>query len=248
MTAPPRAVAAGLRAGDRPGWGIAAGVPGRRRRVLGLLGRTTDAPRGRVRRRVAGGRRHGRCGCWSGRQRPLSIDTGLMSGPCSLVSASRCSGIPLWHGGRASPVAHTAADASSSSRCCGRSCPDCGDAAATEASTRRGCWPAYLGVHRRRRPGQRRRRHRPGWRLPADPDAASTCSVWFGRNVCGILARHHGRAAAVLQHLAQPPPRRRLWDGSRLEFAAACLTQRRGCTSWCSLGDVHSCCSWSSAC
>ena len=46
--------------------------------------------------------------------------------------------------------------------------------------------------------------------------------MWLGRNICGILLV---TTAGLLigQRLSQPRPRERLWDGSKLEFLAACL-------------------------
>ena len=61
------------------------------------------------------------------------------------------------------------------------------------------------------------------WLAVADPDTHLDMLLWTGRNICGILLVATA-GLLVLQRLAQPRPRPRLWEGSPLEFAAACLS------------------------
>nr|WP_228499551.1 ATP-binding protein [Nocardioides agariphilus] len=60
------------------------------------------------------------------------------------------------------------------------------------------------------------------WSVADDPDVGLDVLMWLGRNICGILLV---TTAGLLigQRLSQPRPRERLWDGSTLEFLAACL-------------------------
>ena len=61
------------------------------------------------------------------------------------------------------------------------------------------------------------------WLAAADHDTGLDMLLWTGRNVCGILLVT--TAGLLLFHyVAQPRPRPRLWQGSDLEFTAACLT------------------------
>ena len=61
------------------------------------------------------------------------------------------------------------------------------------------------------------------WLLAGDPDTGLDMLLWIARNVCGILLVTTA-GLLLFQHLAQPRPRPRLWEGSTLEFVAACLT------------------------
>ena len=61
------------------------------------------------------------------------------------------------------------------------------------------------------------------WLLAADPDTGLDMLLWIARNLCGILLVTTA-GLLLFHHLAQPRPRPRLWEGSTLEFVAACLT------------------------
>ena len=61
------------------------------------------------------------------------------------------------------------------------------------------------------------------WLLAADPDTGLDMLLWIARNICGILLVTTA-GLLLFHHLAQPRPRPRLWEGSTLEFVAACLT------------------------
>jgi len=60
------------------------------------------------------------------------------------------------------------------------------------------------------------------WLLAGNEATLVDLFSWAGRNVCGVLVVTTA-GLLVLQYLAQQPPRARLWQGSRLEFVAACL-------------------------
>jgi signal transduction histidine kinase len=61
------------------------------------------------------------------------------------------------------------------------------------------------------------------WLAASDPDTGLDMLLWTGRNICGILLVTTA-ALLLFQYVAKPRPRPRLWEGSDLEFAAACLT------------------------
>ncbi len=60
------------------------------------------------------------------------------------------------------------------------------------------------------------------WLSVADPDTDLDMLLWIGRNICGILLVTTA-GLLLLQRLSQSPPRPRLWEGSKLEFVAACV-------------------------
>ncbi len=61
------------------------------------------------------------------------------------------------------------------------------------------------------------------WIAAGDPDTWLDALLWTARNYCGILLVTTA-GLMLFQHFAQPPPRSRLWEGSSLEFTAACLS------------------------
>jgi signal transduction histidine kinase len=61
------------------------------------------------------------------------------------------------------------------------------------------------------------------WLAAGDPDTARDMLLWTGRNLCGVLLVTTA-GLLLFQHLSRPRPRERLWEGSNLEFLAACLT------------------------
>ena len=183
------------------------------------------------------------CGCWSGRPRPLSIDTALMFGAMLAFGAA----VRASRSGRRSRCRRPhCCRRSSSSSLLRRSLPGLGGARtrALDSPRRAGRLPR---LHHGRRP-----RSAPssasavvaGW--PAGPRPGARLLLWIGRNICGILLVTTA-GLLLFQYLAQPRPRPRLWEGSTLEFVAACLTSVR-CTSRVRPRHARRCSSWSSAC
>ncbi len=62
-----------------------------------------------------------------------------------------------------------------------------------------------------------------GWQLVGHPTDIWDLSLWFGRNLCGVLVVATP-GLLLLRYLAQPPPRPPLWEGNRLELYPACFT------------------------
>jgi signal transduction histidine kinase len=61
------------------------------------------------------------------------------------------------------------------------------------------------------------------WFGISDPDAGVDILLWLGRNLCGILLVTTP-GLLLFQHFAQARPRPRLWEGSKLEFTAVCVS------------------------
>jgi signal transduction histidine kinase len=61
------------------------------------------------------------------------------------------------------------------------------------------------------------------WTAVGDSDTGLDVLLWTARNACGILLVTTA-GLMLFQHFSQAPPRGRLWEGSRLEFTAACLS------------------------
>jgi signal transduction histidine kinase len=61
-----------------------------------------------------------------------------------------------------------------------------------------------------------------GLGVAGQPVSLLDASLWFGRNVCGILVLTTV-GLLLVQYFSEPHPRPKLWRGTRWEFGAACL-------------------------
>jgi signal transduction histidine kinase len=149
---------------------------------------------------------------------PVSIDTGLMAG--SMLAFGLLSGIPSWQ----ALVLASAHTLQSVLVVCllRRYLPMLWGAGGTRALDSPRLFAGYLacvtvGVVATAIPLTA------VWVAAADQDTGLDMLLWTGRNLCGILLVTTA-GLLLFHHLAQPRPRPRLWEGSSLEFVAACLT------------------------
>jgi signal transduction histidine kinase len=201
---------------DRPGWPVvvafmAVGT------VLGLVGRTTLLPETEF---ATVWPSAGVAVLWLLVRRAslLSIDTALLFG--SLLAFAMLSGLPDWVAWVLAP-AHTLQTVVVVALL-RRWLPDlwgCGGRRALDS-------PRSLAVYLACIAGGVLASAVPVgivWVTMGDPDAGMDVLLWMGRNICGILLVTTS-GLLLCQHLTQPRPRRRLWEGSTWELVAACFT------------------------